>query len=132
MSCRLVPLCVSVMETTAPAMTPPVRSETAPIIRPVLPPCERAGVEARNTTRTAPHPVAPKARITLVRLGQFIISPNGGGQYHTLIPSAMAPWPVALLSLRGRNARFTGIKARRSQRAGDLRFDDSLPRFYGT
>src|SRR5215831_9932210 len=106
MSCRLVPLCVSVMETIAPAMTPPVRSETAPIIRPVLPPCERAGVEARNATRTAPHPVVAKNPITLVRLGQVIIPPNGGGQYHTPIPAAMAPWPGLLRTVADHSVKI--------------------------
>src|SRR6516165_3436036 len=49
-----MPLWVSVTETVAPASTPPVWSETAPVIRPVDPPCEKAGMAATSAVKQKP------------------------------------------------------------------------------
>src|SRR5215471_9964342 len=47
-SVRVVPRCVSITEMVAPETIPPLKSVTAPVILPVLPPCEKAGTEAKH------------------------------------------------------------------------------------
>src|SRR5207244_6134189 len=48
------PRCVSMIDTVAPPITAPVESETAPMIRPVLPPCANAETAATSKTKAPP------------------------------------------------------------------------------